>query len=311
MKTEVTAVTRFFSALLALSALLSAPAAWAQESQNQRANHLPAPVRAPGAAFDVSVIPVSPGDAELGKQSILAGPPDAPVLSAQFGVAYFFTDNAALHSDDTREDWIFSPQARLSYTPSLAADLSGEMTVRYQMYRFDEESFLDFESLNAGAGLIRALPSLGGVSVFGRYNYERLADGGSLLFDTHSLQAGLFQSWAIAERHEIHASAYSDFSLQASPDRLRHHTHEAMLGWLWRPLDRFSVETYYRFEYEDYTRNSRHDHSHTLGAAARVEITPWLALTPLVSWTSHKSSRSGSDYDVLNAGAYLMLHANF
>jgi hypothetical protein len=123
------------------------------------------------------IAPSSPGDADLGEQVLLKRQDKATPFSAFANLSGFYTNNAALTNAARVDDFFFVGEVGVSYQPRFTAELLGEITVREADFRYARYDALDFESLNAGAGLTYTPHYLGGIALSARYNYNRLTDG--------------------------------------------------------------------------------------------------------------------------------------
>ena len=292
-----------------LTVTLGLGAAFAQEAQRDTGDRFVPDGRtaeALGLKVDPnnnSYAPESPGDSDIGDQLLLLPATDYKALTFYGGVEGLWTNNAAYTESDTFEDFYLNFGAGATFMPRLVNNLYGEVSADYDWYRYADHSELDFDRLDARAGLINVFPGLGDLSAWARYQYTRLTEGSDELFTDHALELGLFKPLPFRRDHFFYLGAYSAFSFQAGPSYARRHSHSLIIGHRYTPIDKLEMGLHYRFSIYDYVHSSRTDLNHELGAAIDYRFTDSLTFRLSGTYRINDSNLSGADYEVGNAGA--------
>ena len=273
---------------------------------------------APGLAFKVDSAgqahaPATPGDAELGDQVVLMPRGSYQPFTVRAATSGYFTDNAALTDTGELDDFYWRSSVGGTYLPSIGENLYGEITAGYEFFRYQDHSRLDFDSLEARAGVLRVFRELGDLSTWARYRFKRLTSGRGHheLFTGHTIEVGLYKPIPITDRSDAYFSYISEFSLDADPGHTQYHQHSAILGYEWLATDRCSLLGYYQASYLDYSERGRDDITQHLGLVATYDINHAVEISLSGSYTFNNSNIAGLDYEVGTLGAMLGLKMKF
>lgn len=249
--------------------------------------------------------PESEADRDLGIQLVMQPQEDYEPFRINAFTGYSYTTNAGLADENPDEDNIFYSTASASFLPILRRNLYGEMTVRGSMFRYDDRSDLDFETIQAGAGLISVFRNLADLSGFLRYNYTEYAGIDPIIADSysdHDLEFGLFKSHLVSRNQFIYASYMSEISLDGDPDFARRDEHSLTLGYRVTPVRKWKAEVFFRAAYLDFEENSREDWNETVGGSLTYNFTKNIYLSGFVSYTDNQSNLDNAGYEVWSPG---------
>lgn len=246
--------------------------------------------------------PSSPGDPDLGQQVILKKPEKAQPFSAYATFSGYYTSNAALTDRDTTDDFFGVGEIGVSYLPRISKDLTAEVTVRQADFRYADLDELDFESLNAGAGLTYIARPLWDLAFSLRYNYNRLTDGNDHreFFKNQTLSLSVLKTFSFSKAHYGYVG-YSSVFGWSDPVAPQRDEHGVFLGYRANLTRALSADLYYRVAYFDYV-NARHDWNQTLVAMLKLDVTRWLSVSVSTSGGWNNSNRNVFDYAAFNAG---------
>ena len=203
---------------------------------------------------------------------------------------------------------------QLRYTPRITDSLFGDISASYGFYRYNDDSSLDFDSLESSAGLIKIFTELNNLVAWSNYNYTRLTDGhgdrNELLTD-HSVEVGLYYPVPIGEKHFAFGSYLSEFSLGGEPEFTRRNEHGLTLGYAFLPSEKLELSTYYQFFVYDYLERGRLDLLQDVGLAVKWKLTQNVDIKLQTSYSVNDSNILGGDYSVGEAGASLNVSFKF
>jgi hypothetical protein len=250
--------------------------------------------------------PPSPGDRDLGQQVLLRRKEKATPFSAFATLTGFYTSNAALTNAARVDDFFFVGEVGVSYQPRITRDLVAEITVREAAFRYAHYGVLDFESLNAGAGLTYTARALAGVAFSARYNFNRLTDGKEheQFFENQTLTLAAMRSFELSKAHYLYlgASAVFGWSDPLPPQR---DEYGVTLGYHCNWSRAVSTDLYYRPAMFAYV-HGRDDWNQTVGLAVRWDVTRWFNLTGSISEGFNNSNEHVFNYQVFNGGVALI-----
>ncbi len=250
-----------------------------------------------------SYAPESPGDSDIGDQLLLLPAREYKPLTFYGGVEGLWTSNAALTETGTFDDYYWNYGVGATFLPRLVGGLYGEVSADYDWYRYTSHSELDFDYLEARAGLLNIFPRLGDLSAWTRYEYTRVADGGDELFNDHAIELGLFKPFPFRRDHFFYLGADTAFSLDAGPSYARRHEHSVIVGHRYTPFDKLELGLHYRFSVYDYVSSSRTDLNHDLGAAIDYRLSDNFTFRISGTYRINDSNTAGADYEAGTAGA--------
>ncbi len=257
--------------------------------------------------------PQTPGDSDLGDQVVLIPNYTYEPFSIYSNLEGEYTSNAALTDTDALDDFIYRAEVGGSYVPHLMGNLYGQLSASYEFYRYDKNSQLDFDNLEAGAGLIHVFRKLSDLSVWGRYEYNRITSGRGHdeLYANHGLELGFFVPVSLTAHQNVYLSQISNFSLSAEPGFAQFNEYNFIVGHELLATEELSLRSYYQFSVHDYNDTGRTDLTSTVGLSARYEFCPTAALTLSGSYALNDSDAVGGDYEVGTIGAILGLTITF
>jgi hypothetical protein len=139
----------------------------------------------------------SSGDDDLGQQLILKEVEKERWLNARADTFSFWAYNPANLSKGGDEDFVWGSQVSLGAQPRLGERLHLDAYVSQQMYRYDENSFLDYEYLQASLGLIYQEPCLAGSVLFlqGQYGHTTSDNFSQGVIDSFSILEASRRPW--------------------------------------------------------------------------------------------------------------------
>jgi len=252
-----------------------------------------------------SYVPESENDADLGIQLPLRPAAEYDPFTFYGQTGWYFTDNAQVAGQGGESDQILHVDLTLSYVPILTGNLFGEITVREDTYRYGSDSDLDFDSTDAGAGLIYVIRPLGDTSVFVRYNYSSYFgphDDWKTVYENHSVQAGLYKPWILSRNHFLYASFISDVSVDANPGFAQRDDYNLTVGYRHTPMRKVKFEAYARYGFLSYHERDRADWNYVGGMSLSYNLTRHFSVTSSVTYTYNESNLAGGDYEVWMPG---------
>jgi len=271
----------------------------------------PAGTESTGITADGTPLPNSGGTAEddsFGAQQILKSqPPRNPEFFASADSALFYTSNAALTRRDTKDDGISVTNAALSWNHNVSAELQIQAGLRASLFRYADNSALDFENLGAGVGVAWAPHNPWGITAFGRYDFSELLDKHSReLLEDHEFTVGAPKVWAFSRTHALTAGVLGSLGI-SDPFAAQRDQVGGFAGYHVTLSRQFDADLAYRLSGFFYSTGKRNDLNQAVSLAFRYHITPWVEAGALLSFGSNKSSRSVFDYDVFNTGGSIGL----
>lgn len=253
----------------------------------------------------------TPGDLDLGVQLLLKPKVGLRPLRV-FATAHgFHTDNVGLSKNGRQSDTYLFSEIGARYEGKLSETISIEATVRQGLFRYDEFRGFNFESLNAGAGLGYKLQALGDITLFGRYNYERLTndDLANEFFVNHTLSVGGQKSWVWKGDSLLYLGYASIFGF-AEPVTAERDEHGLFGGAQLRLTERLEGDLYYRLALFDF-RGGQRALNQTIVASLTYRFTQWCELNASLSFVVNRSDRSQFDYEALTTGGGIGLKLQF
>ena len=290
---------------------LLAAQSWAQDPGAQ-AEQTRMRVRSVGASLEMSGQPkddksnraqATPGDSDLGSQFILpAGDPVLP-WSLFATASEYYTTNATLSRNNKQADGYFFGEVGLRHEVKLTDDLAFEAIFRQGFFRYHSLSALNFNSLNAGAGVFYNLTELWDITLFGRYNFEWNTDSRSSrdLLTGHTLTVGAQKTFAWQGGNFIYVgySSIFEWAQQFAAQRNEHSLYFGVQAHLTKSLD---GDIYARFALYDYRQGGRKDFNTTATAALTYHFNRQFSANASFTYVINRSNRSVSNYDAANSG---------
>lgn len=284
------------------------------ESARQRTNEIPQMQQQSlplGVNVDQTAL-TTPGDLDLGIQLIMKRSEVEQPFRFFADASEFYTNNVGLTRSNTQSDSYFFGDVGFTYERRLTDELRFETTVRQGFFRYSQFNQLDFEDLNAGAGLSYEWKKLWDLTFFGRYNFERMTQGDVSrdFFRDHTITVGAQKTFLFAQNNYAYAGYSSMFGF-ASPTVAQRDEHGFYAGAHYNFTRKFGAELYYRIAAFDYTGTGRTDLNQTVIATLIYVFNDYARLTASASYTSDLSNHSVFNYDVVNTGGGLALQLRF
>ena len=312
-------------AFLWIGLLTFAPAAARAQSAQQNTNATrPPDITAAAALFGgleaeqnedgTTSAPTSPGDADLGDQVIFQPPDQYTPLRISVQTQGNFTSNAGLTDSVELEDFYIYSELGVRYIPRITDSVFGNFSANYGIYRYNDHSSLDFDSLETTGGLMKVFSELNHLVVWANYGYTRLTeghDGRAELLADHSIELGLYYPVPIREKHFAFASYLSAFSVAGDPDFARRNEHGLTLGYAFLPTKDVEISAYYQVFYYDYLRNGRRDFLHDIGLILERNLARGVSVGLQASYSFNESNIRDGDYAVGEIGASLVASIQF
>lgn len=245
----------------------------------------------------------TPGDADLGKQVILPLRERAHPWSFFASAADYYTDNVTLSKFNRQADGYLFAEAGARYERKLTESLTLEATVRQGFFRYHDLNSQDFNSLNAGTGLYYNWKELWGITVFGRYNFERLSDEGfgREFFRNHTLSVGAQKTFAFDGGNSIYVGYTSIFGF-AQQSAAQRHEHTLYAGGQAHLTQSLDADIYAKLALFDYRQGNRRDMNGIAVAALTYHFNRHLSVNASYSFVFDRSNQSRFDYDAGTTG---------
>ena len=251
-------------------------------------------------------------DDAFGAQVILKDRPDTRAFQAYLETAAFYTDNVALSRQDKQGDSFLNSTLALGWRRSLTDRLSASITGRYGIFRYNQFSVLDFQSLNVDATIGYRLP--GQVDLFTGYGYAQYTtrEDHREFYREHGWNVGVQRVFQLSRAHYIVAGLSAQWTW-AEPESAQRDRYSAFVGYHLQATEKLSGDLIYRYSYYDYrdAGEGRGDSNHSLALALRYDLAEWIAITGTIQGTWNRGNNSFFDYDAMNVGGSVGLNARF
>jgi len=254
----------------------------------------------------------SPGDADLGDQVILTETDLYKPLTFGAGYSTTWTSNAFYTPSNASSDVVMGAYLEGLYLPHLGNNFFLEGAAAIRGFRYFRNPILDFNAVEVSAGLLKIIPELWGIGVYGRYQYDMLwYPGGGEILHEHTLVAGVRKGVTLSRAQTLFFSLEADFSLGGFPDFAMAHEFSFFASHQVEWTRYLYSSLYYQMAVYDFRYDNRADLRNTLGLLAGVQPFPWLNLsaTTWLGWNA--SNDSFYDFFVVNAGGAVTATINF
>lgn len=199
--------------------------------------------------------PFSPADSDLGVQEILGQYKRLPPVRVEVTSDFYWTDNApaATRSLDD-ESWLWAGRVAASWQPRIASGWFADLGVDQQMFQFDQGDAVDFENLQVYAGVVKMLPDLDDLILFGRFEYQILTVDtfDNTAYETPRVRVGAQKVLFNTPHHHIAAGISGAFDLGADPDVLERNDYSVDLHYTWFITDHVSTTLSYQANWWDF-----------------------------------------------------------
>lgn len=255
----------------------------------------------------------SPNDSDLGEQAILKRSDAYQPFTASASVPAYWTSNVALVNDGEQDDFLVAPAVALAYQPRLSKTLYGLVSVREQLFYYDEFDSLNFGSFDVEAGLIYLMPEFHNLILRGEFIYNRLTEKDSFddFFSNYSIFVSAELPFRIGRAQNISLGVDANISLDANPEPPRRNDYEAYLGYSVSLTRQFSLDAVGRVVVRSYQLTDRVDVSEVLAASATFRFNDYFSASAISSFAANQSNHGKFDYKVANLGGLLSLSVKF
>lgn len=262
---------------------------------------------------DMDVAMPSPGDSDIGLQMLLKRQERARVFWAMANAGFFATDNAARLATNEQDDVYFTTLFGIGAQPALGNNWFLNVALTQEFYRYDKFDVLDFESSEAGVGVMKIFPGFHNVVAGIRYGYRRFTDGdfSEETYLRHGPSLTLQKVFVFDRKNSFYLAGTADFDVMSDPDFLERFEYSAQAGYEYRLTHTAKLSIYYRFGFRDYQNAPIDEMNHIVGAAAMWRPTEWAQIELSASWTDNDSDSDGLDYQAGAVGIAGNLRVQF
>lgn len=248
--------------------------------------------------------PPSPGDEDIGQQLILKSAPKNRWFRAYADMFSYWTNNAANVSAGEEADWFWGGRIGAGYQPRLAKKLFADFDLQQQLYRYDQFDVLDFESLDATAGLIYIEPRLANALFFVQYDFNRITndDFSEDLLNSHSIRAGAQKIFLFDRRNSLHLSVMGDWDVDTDLDELDRHEYIGDVIYRFKIMRDLVFALSYRYTFFDYQQADRSDSLHIAGASLTWSPWNWMDVYASANYSINESDVDAFDYETALTG---------
>ncbi len=211
--------------------------------------------------------PFSPADSDIGAQEVLTPYPGRSPFLFDFQTAFYRTDNAPSGNPATDEpSWFWAGRASVAWRPRLAGGFFGDFAVAEDVLRFDDSAAYDYENTAVTAGVVKTIPQLDDLLLFGRYEYQRLTSGSLSDSDyfAHRIRLGARKVVIATPRNELSLGADVAFDLGAKQSTLERNEYAIDLAYRFFLTDEIYTLLTWRASKFDFDTN-RDDWAHAVG----------------------------------------------
>lgn len=258
---------------------------------------------APGLGQDVNFMTDSSGESDIGQQMILKREEENDPFMVWLDSSGFWTDNAANVNEGNIEDFFLVAGVNIAWQQALGGRFYADAYVAQHWYRYDELRALDYESGEASAGILIALPELANSILHVHYYYQRVTQDISedAIYETHNVRVGLNKKFVINRLSGISVALLSSFALSADPEELQRHEHSFSAGYNLKLSSTWAAALFYRLAYYDYINlDGRYDWYHNFGLALT-----WRPCENFEVSLGYNFTLNESNYDVFSYQAHL------
>jgi hypothetical protein len=226
------------------------------------------------------VAPNSPADSDLGEQSILGTYSGKAPIRFDIGTALFYTDNApSPNTAITKSSWLWDTRAALSWQPRIASGWFADLGISEEYFLYDKSFATDFAFFELHAGVVKLLPDLDDLLVYGRLEYQQLNPDKFInpQYDATRFRVGAQKVLWSAARQRLSAGASAAFDLFASPATLKRNELALDVSYTYNIADNLTASVMWQGAWWSFDTAGREDW-HQLTAAE-------------LSWQFHQNAR--------------------
>ena len=267
----------------------------------------------PGLGNENNFAPESTGDDDIGQQLILRDSERERWLSVQLDTFSFWADNPANLSKGGDEDFFWGTQLGVGAQPRLADRLYLDAYLSQQLYRYQENSLLDYEYLQANLGLVYLEPRLADSIIFAQGQFGRTTsdDFGQDVLNGFSILAGIQKTILFDRRNSLYLNLMGDWDVASDADRLEHSEYIADLTYRFKIMRDLVLSASYRFTWFDYHQVDRSDALNIIGIYLTYSPRKWLNMYVGGTFNINESDVDVFDYHATNLGGGLGVQIRF
>lgn len=254
----------------------------------------------------------SPADPDLGEQLLLTPADKYRPFSVGAGYSATWTSNAFYTPNSPSSDMLMSAYAEAIALPHLGGNYFFEGSANITGYRYFRNPILDFNSLEATAGLLKVFREFHDVGLYARYEFTYLfgTNGGDLLSE-HSIATGLRKTFQFSRANALFVAAEADFALGGGPGYALAHNFSFFAAHQLEWSRYFQTSLFYQMNIYDFLENGRADLRNSVGLNLGYKPLKWLTISA-TSWLGwNASNQSEYDYFVANLGGSITASINF
>ncbi len=266
-----------------------------------------------GVVDENEFAPESIGDDDIGQQLLLKDAERERWLNAQADTFLFWADNPANLANGGDEDVFWGSQISLGAQPRLAERLYLDAFVSQQLYRFSENSFLDYEYLQASLGLIYLEPKLSDSIIFlqGQYGRTTSNDFGQGTLNSFSMLGGIQKTFVFDRSNSIYLNLMGDWDVASDVGNLEHAEYIADITYRYKIMRDLVLSASYRFTWFDYYNVDRSDGLNILGLYLNYSPYKWMNIYAGGTFNTNNSNVDSFDYNATNLGGGLGILIRF
>jgi hypothetical protein len=241
-------------------------------------------------------------DDSFGVQQVLKNEERQPHWFVSANESLFYTSNAALTRRDTISDGLSVTDATAGWMTTLQPGLQLQVALRTSIFRYFDNSALDFENLGATVGASWAPRNTAGVAFFARYDFTELLDKHSReLLSDHEWTIGAEKAFVFGRAHALTTGVTAMFGI-SDPFREQRDQVGAFANYHVQLSRTVDVDLFYRLSGYFYNKGDRKDLNQALSAAAAYHLNRWASIAAFISFADNRSKHSVFDYDVFTTG---------
>ena len=255
----------------------------------------------------------SPADADLGEQLLLTRNQRYRPFSINANWSTTWTSNAFYTPTHPVSDVFMSGSVGAVALPHLGNNFFLEASAKVQGYRYFRNPVLDFNSIEANAGILKVFREFSDVGLYAHYQYSDLFSlrGAGELLHEHSIVTGVRKMFQFSRAHALFVSAEASFSLGGSPDYAlaSEYTLFATHQVQWTRYLQSSL--FYQMQTLAFAEGGRADFRNSLGLSLNYQPLKWLSVYT-TTWLGWNSSNEGEyNFFAANLGGGLGASINF
>ena len=270
-----------------------------------------------GAPVDASGVPLAipestpSEDISFGKQQILKAEEKIPAFTISGDASVFYTDNVALTRTDKISDVFFAGDAAFSWAPRINNELQLQAGARASIFRYNDTSELDFESLGAGVGAFWTPRWARGVALSARYDFTELLDRHSNeLLEDHEFSLAAQKIVVLGRSHALSFGVIGSVGI-SDPFVQQRDQVAGVIGYHLQLTRYFGTDFGYRLAGYFYNAGDRTDLNQILSVAGHWRLTRWATLEGFLSYASNYSNTRAFKYEVFSTGGGLGVIVRF